>query len=188
MTQPIRDEDVRILARLAGSLEGDYVSPEDDPWKGSPFAWILTTSSRQRGKIGEQLIAGWCAAKGLDVTKSGNSEADRVIGGQRMEIKFSRVWKSGVMKFQQIRDQDYSFVMCLGLAPFDANAWVIPKASLREHFEGRVSLEGLSHQHGGRVGRDTWWLSFPWDSPPLWLAPYGGSLSQAFRALQRIAR
>jgi hypothetical protein len=54
-------------------------------------------------------VAGWCAAKGLDVTSSRNPEADRVIAGKRVEIKFSTLWESGVYKFQQIRDQDYEY-------------------------------------------------------------------------------
>ena len=39
------------------------------------------------GSIGEQLVAGWFAAKGLDVLRTGDSEADRVIDGKRVEIK-----------------------------------------------------------------------------------------------------
>ena len=86
---PIRDPDVGLLASIAGTLRDDYVkSAEADPWSDSPFRWIKTRPSRQVGKIGEQLVAGWCAAKGFDVTKSGDSEADRVIAGKRVEIKF----------------------------------------------------------------------------------------------------
>jgi hypothetical protein len=91
----IRDPEVLMLATIAGTLKGDYVREgPDDPWAGSPFAWIRTRPSRQVGKIGEQLVAGWCAAKGLDVTRSSNSEADRVIAGRRVEIKFSTLWET----------------------------------------------------------------------------------------------
>lgn len=69
----IRDPDVQLLASIAGTLHRDYVQDSDD-WEGSPFAWIKTRPSRQVGKIGEQLVAGWCAAKNLPVAPSGNSE------------------------------------------------------------------------------------------------------------------
>lgn len=103
----ITDPDVRLLAAIAAGLKGDYIrEAEADPWRDSPFAWIRTVASRQRGKIGEQLVAGWCAAKGLDVLVCRDSQADRVIAGRRVEVKFSTLWASGVYKFQQIRDQN----------------------------------------------------------------------------------
>ncbi len=175
----ITDPDVGILAGIAGTLRSDYVKEgADDPWAGSPFAWIKTRPSRQIGKIGEQLVAGWCAAKGLDVTGAGDSEADRVIGGRRMEIKFSTLWESGTYTFQQIRDQDYEFAVCLGVSPFDANCWVVPKDIIRRH---------APPQHGGKAGTDTRWLTFPAESPPAWIHEYGGRLADAFVVLRRAA-
>ena len=132
MEHKITDPDVQALAMIAGSLVGDYVQ-EIDIWVGSPFAWIRTMQSRRRGKIGEQLVAGFLAAKGCDVVRSPDSEADRLINGHRAEIKFSTLWESGIFKFQQIRDQNYEFAICLGLCPFDARCWVVPKEVLRDH-------------------------------------------------------
>ena len=116
----ITDPDVRILASIATSLEGDYAA-DDAAWVGSPFAWIKTRPSRQVGKIGEQLVAGWLASRGFNVSRSGDSEADRVVEEKRIEIKFSTLWKGGGYKFQQLRDQDYDLVVCLGVSPFDAH-------------------------------------------------------------------
>lgn len=96
MNHTVRDPEVRLLATIAATLKRDYVVPEINIWEGSPFAWILMRPSRQRGKIGEQLVAGWCAAKGLDVVSVRDAEADRVINGRRVEIKFSTLWASGV--------------------------------------------------------------------------------------------
>lgn len=176
----ITDPDVGILAGIAGTLRADYVKEgADDPWAGSPFAWIKTRPSRQVGKIGEQLVAGWCAAKGLDVTATGDSDADRVIGGRRMEIKFSTLWESGSYTFQQIRDQNYDFALCLGVSPFDAHCWVVPKDVIRAH---------APPQHGGKTGLDTRWLTFPASSPPAWIKEYGGKLSEAFVVLKRVAK
>ncbi|MFB3882812.1 MAG: hypothetical protein ACE149_16230 [Armatimonadota bacterium] len=175
----IPDPDVRMLAAIAATLRGDYIREgRADPWAGSPFAWIRTLPSRQRGKIGEQLVAGWCAAKGLDVTASPDSEADRVIAGRRVEVKFSTVWASGVYKFQQIRDHRYDYAICLGLAPFDAGCWLISKGLLRKYVIGHTP------QHAGRRGTDTFWLSFPAGDPPEWLSTCGGTLARVYELLR----
>jgi hypothetical protein len=178
---PISDPEVRLLATIGAGLMQDYVDPATDPWVGSPFAWIRTRPSRQRGAIGEQLIAGWAAAKGLDVLRTGDSDADRVINGRRIEIKFSTLWESGVYKFQQIRNQRYDLCLLLGISPFTATCWIVPKAVLLE----QPFRAGLSHQHGGAAGTDTVWLSFPADRPPPWLSEYGGTLAAAFELLVR---
>lgn len=159
-------------------MQGDYPGHGPaDPWQGSPFAWIRTRPSRQRGKIGEQLVAGWCAAKDLDVVRSPDAEADRIIAGRRVEIKFSTLWESGVYAFQQIRDQNYEYAICLGLSPFDAHCWVISKRVLRQHVIHHTP------QHTGRGGTETFWLHFQVAAPPAWLRSCGGRLADAYRIL-----
>ena len=171
----ILDPEVGLLASIAAALHDDYVKGgEVDPWSDSPFKWIKTRPSRQVGKIGEQLVAGWCAAKGFDVTRSGDSEADRVIEGKRVEIKFSTLWKSGVFKFQQLRNQNYEYAICLGLSPFDAQCWVISKDLLLWH------VIGVTPQHTGAGGSDTFWLSFQAAAPPDWLKECGGRFADVF--------
>lgn len=169
-----------MLASIATTLEGDYVREgAEDPWAASPFAWIRTRPSRQVGKIGEQLVAGWCAAKELDVTSSRDSEADRVIAGRRVEIKTSTLWESGVYKFQQLRDQDYEFAVCLGISPLDAHCWVVSKTVLRQHVIGHTP------QHTGKGGKDTFWLSFHAAAPPAWLNACGGRLAAAYEIMRK---
>jgi hypothetical protein len=179
MQHQVTDPDVLLLASIAGALRSDYVvQGSADPWAGSPFGWIRTRPSRQVGKIGEQLVAGWCAAKGLSVAASSDSQADRVIAGRRVEVKLSTLWESGVYKFQQLREQDYDAAVCLGISPFDAHCWVISKDILRSHVIGHTP------QHTGAGGTDTFWLSFPALAPPDWLRPCGGKLSEAFQVLK----
>lgn len=166
------DPEVEILASLSLSMQADYVTPDDDPWLGSPFAWILSQPSRSKGAIGEKLISGWAATKGFDVVRTGDSDADRIIEGHRIEIKFSTLWKSGGFKFQQIREQDYEYCLCVGISPWDAHAWLLPKAVLREYVIGHMG------QHTGATGTDTAWLGFQANSPYGWMAPYGPSLAR----------
>lgn len=178
-SERISDPQVRILAALAADKQAQYAE-QDAMWQGSPFAWIKTRPSRQIGAIGESLVAGWAATRGLDVVRSSNSDADRVIQGHRIEIKFSTLWSDDrKFKFQQIRDQEYDYLFALGVSPFDAQAWLIPKAGLMEDRPPE-----LVPQHGGAAGRDTKWLSVTADSPPSWLAAYGGRLADVFELLQ----
>lgn len=176
----IMDPDVRWLAALAVDLSEDYLPSE--AWISSPFAWILQTPSRTRGAIGEKLVAGWAASKGFDVVRSPNSQADRIIEGHRIEIKFSTLWTNGGFKFQQIRDQDYDYCLCLGLSPFDAQAWLLPKDVLRRH------VIGIMGQHTGAAGRDTAWLGFPADRPYAWMEPFGERLRDVARLLSEAGR
>lgn len=173
------DGDLNLLVAMAGDLEEEYPLQKDE-WDESPFGWIKQQQSRTRGKIGEQLVAGWCAAKGFDVTSSPDSDSDRVIGGLRTEIKFSTLWKNGRFKFQQLRDQNYEIVVCLGISPFDAHCWVFPKDDLLGN------PAGVRSQHGGRGGVDTRWLDVDPDDVPQWLQVRGGRLSDAYKSLSNL--
>ncbi|MCY4437411.1 MAG: hypothetical protein OXE05_08795 [Chloroflexi bacterium] len=179
MRRQIDDPNVKLLASIAQSLREDYFDPEEEEaWRGSPFSWIRERPSRQVGKIGEQLVAGWCAAKDLNVLRSPDAEADRIIEEKRVEIKYSRLWKSGRYVFQQFRDQDYEYAICLGLSPFTAHCWVISKPTLLQH------VIGHRPQHRGQEGGDTFWLHVIPDSQEPWLQRCGGKLADAFGILQ----
>jgi len=176
----ISDPEVQVMAGIAAALEAEYLS-DDVNWAGSPFAWIKTRPSRQVGAIGERLIAGWLAARDFNVVRSPDSDADRVVESVRVEIKFSTLWRSGLYKFQQLRDQNYDLAICLGVSPFTAHCWAIPKAVILHQWR---EAGGLSTQHGGRSGSDTAWLSVSPDAAPEWLQEHGGTLSVG---LKRIA-
>lgn len=176
----ITDPEVQALAALSSALRADYTA-NDLAWEGSPFAWIRTRPSRQKGGIGEKLVAEWCAARDLDVTRSPDSEADRIIEGVRVEIKFSTLWQSGQYKFQQLRDQNYAIALCLGVGPFSAHCWVLPKAEILDRWNRG---DGLRSQHGGQGGVDTAWLAVEAESPAMWLAEFGGSLREGFASLK----
>ena len=176
MNGQVGGQDFGRLVGIASAIRAEY-EEGTDPWEGSPLAWIPTRQSRQRGKIGEQLLAGWCVANGLAVTPAHSSQFDRVIHGYRVEIKASTLWQGGFYKFQQIRDQEYDLVMCLGISPLDAHCWVLPKRLLYQYVIGHMG------QHGGRGARDTDWLTVDPTSPPEWLLPWGGTLSEALQVL-----
>ena len=170
--------DLDKLISVANSLKRQYLKEEAlDPWADSPFSWIRARPSRQVGKIGEQLVAEWCKANGLEVGKPGDTQCDILVRAHRVEVKFSTLWESGQYTFQQFRDQSYEYAILLGLSPQVAHAWVVPKEALKLH------VIGHRPQHAGKQGADTFWLSFPASQPEPWLSPFGGSLSLATEIL-----
>lgn len=159
----------------------EYIDPGNDPWANSPFGWIRKLPSRTVGAIGEKIVSAWSEEQGFRVARTGDSDADRLINGYRVEIKFSTLWTGlGGFKFQQIRDQDYEYCFCLGVSPDAVQAWFIPKAELMR------LRPGLSHQHGGSAGQDTFWLAFEAENPPAWLKPFGGTLAEVENLIRNL--
>ena len=183
MTTQIHDPEVLRLVEIANRLEYRYID-DSNIWDGSPFEWLKGgLASRRKGVAFEELVSEWCVAKGLHVTKSPDSDADRIIDGLRAEIKGSTLWKGSAYTFQQIRDQNYDIVVCLGISPFDAHCWVMLKDDIMA-----LRDEGLiSPQHGGSRGSDTLWINgVNPKNPPDWIRPYGGTLSAGFAQLRSL--
>jgi hypothetical protein len=70
----------------------------------------------------------------------------------------------------------------MGLSPFDAQAWLLPKAILHQYVIGHMG------QHTGASGSDTAWLTFNADRPYDWMAPYGGRLADVARLIEENGR
>lgn len=175
--EPMAEE----LSELAICLEDEYRG-SGRQWSGSPFAWIRGESSRRKGKIGEQMVERWCQHLGLTTWAPGDSDCDLVIDGVRVEVKFSTLWDNGTFVFQQIRDQDYAIVVCLGVEPFSAYMWAIPKSVLQDQ------PQGVTPQHGGARGTDTLWLRIDPENLPAWMGEWGGTLGQGSDSLRELLR
>jgi hypothetical protein len=169
-----------LLASAANYIKGEF-EEETSAWIGSPFKWILTLPSGSKGKLGKRLVYQWCAIKGLSINNSPDSEADMLINGHRVEVKFSTLWKTGIYKFQQIRDQNYEYSVCLGISPFEAHCWVISKETLRKFVIGHMG------QHTGASGRETAWFTVDPHNPPVWIINCGGTLERAFIVLKNLS-
>lgn len=167
-----------VLVNIVQNLQQKYAPAPDNEWIGSPFAWLKEgLPSRTIGKIGEEIVAEFCKRYQIPVSSAAGSDADLVIGHTRVEVKFSTLWEGGSYRFQQIRDQDYKAIVALGISPRAAHCWVLPK---------EVAIDRATNQHGGRRGRDTWWLEVKPDSPPECLSGYGGTLEDAIERLRSL--
>ena len=164
------DKSVTHLAEIGANLSQEYPY-RHRRWAGSPFEWIIKLPSRQKGKIGQQMVAAHCRESGLQVIEGvGDSEANLLIDEHRVEVKFSTLWETGIYKFQQLRDQNYEFIFFLGISPHAAHAWVFPKTE--------IPFDELPKQHGGKHGTATWWVSFIPNNPPQWMRKQSGNLSE----------
>src|SRR5258705_1028223 len=180
MPEKIVSVDFELLATSANFIKPEFTKV-DSIWTGSQFEWVLTLPSASKGKLGKRLVYQWCALKGLSIDSSSDSQADMMINGHRVEIKFSTLWEVNIYKFQQIRDQNYEYAVCLGISPFDAHCWVVSKKILKEYVIGHMG------QHTGSSGQETAWFAVNPQSPPTWILPCGGTLEQAYKVLKSLS-
>lgn len=180
MSAPNNNPEFDLLASAARFIKPEF-EKSSSSWSGSPFEWVISLPSASKGKLGKRLVNQWCAIKGLSTTNSPDSQADILINGHRVEIKFSTLWEANIYKFQQIRDQNYEYAVCLGISPFDAHCWVISKSILRKFVIGHTG------QHTGSASQETAWFEVDPQSPPDWLAPCGGTLEQAYKVLKNLS-
>lgn len=127
------------FANIAAEIHQSYRGNDDGEWVNSPFAWIRSMPSRTVGAIGEKLVSAWCLELGLDVVRAPDGEADRLISGNRVEIKFSTRWQNGEYRFQQIRNQNYEFLFALGT--------LAVRSARMADTEGRAA--GIRHRKNG---------------------------------------
>ena len=180
MTKPKTTPEFDLLASAANFIKPEF-ERASSAWGGSPFEWATKIPSASKGKLGKRLVYQWCAIKGLSIAGSPDSEADMLINGHRVEIKFSTLWEANIYKFQQLRDQNYEYAVCLGISPFDAHCWVISKSILKKFVIGHLG------QHTGSAGQETAWFEVNPKSPPDWLVTQGGTLDQAYKVLKSLS-
>lgn len=162
-------QDFQLLASASSYLKLD-LEPGEGEWDDSPFAWILDLPPAAKGKLGRHLIFTWCASKGLSVDYAPDKDATLLINGLRVATKFSTLWSGGIYKFQQIRDLDYEFLICLGISPMEAHCWILNKADVLKH---------AKVQHKGAKEGSEYWISINPFIPPEWIIKSGGSMEEA---------
>jgi hypothetical protein len=141
-----------------------------DPYIDSPFLIYKEMSSKRKGKFFEKLVSEYCEHLGFAVTRPKQSEYDRIINGQRCEIKGSMLWGQGdQFRWQQIRvAQDYDVIIFLAMYPDRVEMYSSPK-NIVDEYVTRQDANGhwKYNQHGGKtVNSGTFFLDgFPKDFP-----------------------
>ena len=162
--------DFNILESIANSSKHkNLIEEKIKKWKNSPFKYILSLSSRQKGKIGEDLLSEFLIKKGCKVEKAINADYDRLVNGHKCEIKMSTLWENKRYVFQQIRSTEWDYLLCLGLSPRIAHLW----------YAKRDIIGYLGGQHTGHRGTDTRWIHIEPNADTLPVPNlYGGELSK----------
>jgi hypothetical protein len=173
------NEDFEHMVQASMDLAIEH--PEIQDWEGSPFEWILAVPPGTRGKVGRQLVAAWAKKSGFPVRMvTEDKQLYLQIGGQLVQVKMSTLWKSGIYRFQQIRDKDYDYCLCLGISPRDVHVWLLPKEALDLHVIGQLG------QHTGADSLETYWFDAGPGAVQPWLEPYGNQLSDAREQLAAV--
>lgn len=161
-----------MLAVTARTIQ-EEIENEIKPWENSPFEWVVQLPARKKGKVARQLITSWLESKGIACDLVGNSSETLLINGHRFAIKFSTMWEKGFYKFQQIRADGYEYVICFGIAPFNAHCWII---------ERNLAIKNAKKQH-----ETEYWLTIDPNNPN-WAQKFGGDLEHAYKVLRKIAK
>ena len=88
------------------------------------------------------------------------------------------LWAEGSYKFQQIRNEGYDYLICLGISPSDAHCWV---------FQREFIVEKSTPQHRGSKGAE-YWLTINPMLPPEWAKECGGTLDEAYIIIKNLKR
>ena len=186
------NDEYKQFAEIAEKIKSRYLDDVNE-WAGSPFKWIKDYPIKKIGQIGEDIVSNFLRDKDFSVLDAPGSEADKIVNGKRVEIKFATLSKDGKYIFNQIRDQKYDILLCVGVSPMDAHGWVSPKNNInngdfptesRDSVRGRYSF-GL--QHGGDEGDgNTWQLSLTVPHSPPWMKPQNGKLSAMYEELRKL--
>ncbi|MGX5679864.1 hypothetical protein [Schumannella luteola] len=139
---------------------------------------MLSLTSGAIGAVGRKLVAGWANRLGLRTDQETvDHKTFVVVNGARVQVKTSTLWANNTYKFQQIRDDPYDRLLCLGVSPDDFHAWLIPKTEALTHASG---------QHTGAAARETRWITAIPNARNGWLDEYGGQLADVARLLTRL--
>jgi len=170
-----------ISSALRESESPEVKTLEDQAWEGSPFDWFRKKPSATKGRIGRDLVSGLIEAAGYPPSRQGTTIK---VGSKLIRVKTSLMWGAGDFKFEQLRDNDYDFVFCLGLYPMTSYGWLVPKEELI--VDGNMQdREGLTPQHGGMSGTEDFWLTVNVANIPDWLAPYGGTTEMVLKVIAK---
>jgi len=171
--------DYKALVTASAALSAQHPTVRD--WTGSPFDWLLALPSATLGAVGRNLIESWASGLGFyQGRERHNNQHYLVLNGHRVQVKLSTLWDAGHYRFQQIRDQPYDDLLCVGISPNDIHAWFIPKG------EALLHLRGTAGQHTGAGATETHWLNVDPTQPQGWLSEFGDQLSDVRSLIQAI--
>ena len=168
------------MIEIINSFRLDYC-PNTPYTPNRPLEWVKECgmAPARLGAFGKIVVRQFLTDNGFSVDDYSGRDVDFTVDGRRVASKLSTLWERDVYRFQQIRDDNYEFLFCLGISPGIANIWVARKSE--------IVWGDLQHQHRGEIGVDTWWITFtPPSSPHTWMHPQNGDPSAICEHLRRM--
>lgn len=148
-----KSEEYKQLENIFVDIKDNYVNDRRAEWKDSAFAPLIPEFSiHATGRIGEAVMYDLLVLRGHNPVKQiiNNGDHDIRISGIPVEIKFATQSASKSFTANQIRDQDYKYVLVFAITPTDVYYWLIPKD---------VAWQLGSKQHTKKAEKDTKSLS-----------------------------
>lgn len=141
---------MQIITLSNDLLAGSDVDPR---WAHGPFMGIKLMPAKAKGKRFEQIASSILTARNHQVDRADSSDYDRLVDGQKYEIKGSTITKGtyDVFSFLQIRpNQEYDFLM-FETFWFDGTIkfYRIPKSQVEPMIEAGI----FKKQHGGNKAK-----------------------------------
>lgn len=140
MTNLINHVDPKLLTE--GTEDARYVD--------SPFRYLKQLHAKQKGKRYEEITESVLKRIGYKVSKPESTDYDRIVDGEKVEIKGSTLNKgTDNFSFLQIRpNQDYDLMY---FSMFYPNEFVI-MAMTKEQIKENIDKKVFKNQHGGKKG------------------------------------
>jgi hypothetical protein len=91
---------MKLPDKIISSAYKEFGLSSNNPWEGTPFEKYYQTGAKQKGALGELIVASFLESEGMIVDKSKNQGHDRIVNNYKTEIKFSCASK---------RNQDFLF-------------------------------------------------------------------------------
>jgi hypothetical protein len=145
----------------------------------SPFLDLAKLSSRTKGAEFERIFDWWATSQGHTCTKARTTNYDRLVDGQRIEIKGSMLWDNGTFRWQQIRTrQDYDILALMAFHPDRLELYGCTRATAHEHLARQDEHGHWPHnQHGGKTVDSGTFLLAGQPSDFAWLQPLDALLA-----------
>lgn len=159
---PEFDHEYLMLAASITHLQSEL--EKEDEWSKSPFAWVRHLPESQQKIVGTQLVAAWCADKGL-ILQTGQL---LTVKGYKVATSFS-LFANGTYSFQ-FTQKDFDYLLCVGISPKQAHGWLLKYDEILRYTERQ--------QEGNYI------IHIDPENPFMWCL--GGTLDQTFAILKNL--
>ena len=173
------DKMITEIATSTNAYKEVIEKNQNSVWVGSTFEHHKGLSSKAKGSWGERLTCDILEGLGANVPRRKNgknkkpqgsgTDFDIYVDNKTIEVKTSFAWDETEDSFtwQQIRDQEYEYIVFVGVNPNECKAWFATKDDLVKEIFGRNEYR----QHAGKDGeQELYWIQVK-DGVPDWFVP-----------------